>query len=157
MTDLSNKWVCVTGSPPLLKAVYSIIHATSTERVLAGLGASRLLSRSRGVCEENIEPLVHRRMGEDRIAQRHIGKLCQHRGLNNRHGLWRLRPHCREAKDAVALCIDEAFMNPRVSPRVRARRMEVMGVVTTRTSNPFCLASVSFSPTRASSGSMNTQ
>ena len=49
------------------------------------------------------------------------------------------------------------FMKPRVSPRLRARRTEVIGSRTTRTSAPFRSASLSFNPTRPSSGSMKAQ
>lgn len=50
-----------------------------------------------------------------------------------------------------------AFMKPRVSPRVRARRFASIGTLNKRYAMLPAVASRSFSPTRASSGSVKRQ
>jgi hypothetical protein len=50
-----------------------------------------------------------------------------------------------------------AFRNPRVSEIVIARKTEAMGNLARRYGIPRCFASVSLSPIRASSGSVNKQ
>jgi Transposase len=77
---------------------------------------------------------------------------------DRRHHFARFSTKCRESQDAVACSVDEHFDKATgLAARATARSTAAMGIFARRYVMPRRVASASFKPTRASSGSVNTQ
>lgn len=90
-----------------------------------------------GICEQDIQPLRHRRVGENGVSQLGVWESSQHGRLYDGNHLSGCGPQHLKPKMRSLRISRTTFMIPRVSPMLRARRTEAMGSVTTLMSSPF--------------------